>query len=187
MEEFTTSSANQILVNSKYTAGIFHEAFPSIKKELTILYPAINFNSLSREVDVDFVLSQYEFKNGDFFLSINRFERKKNIKLAVEAFVLLNESISPEENKNLHLVLAGGYDPQLPENREVYKELKTLVNKEGLEHKVTFMPSFSDDDKVALLTKCLAVVYTPSNEHFGIVPVEGMYFEKVCILSQNIN
>lgn len=166
-------------MNSNFTSRIFKEAFPSIRKEPRTLYPGVNFDSFSRKIDVDHILSDCDFANGTFFLSINRFERKKNISLAVEAFSVLQNILSPNEFENLHLVIAGGYDPQLPENREVYHELTTLVNNEGLNDHVTFMPSFSDDDKIALLKKCFSVVYTPSNEHFGIVPVEGMFFEKV--------
>mmetsp|Transcript_22056 Transcript_22056/g.28158 ORF Transcript_22056/g.28158 Transcript_22056/m.28158 type:complete len:402 (-) Transcript_22056:53-1258(-) len=180
-EEFTTGLADEILVNSKFTAGIFRQAFSRIHREPKVLYPSINFDSLSREVDVEHTLAEHDFVSGTYFLSINRFERKKNIALAVEAFSVLHTILSPAEFENLHLVIAGGYDPQLAENREVYHELKTQVNNEGLNDHVTFMPSFSDDEKIALLSKCFAVVYTPSNEHFGIVPVEGMYFEKPVI------
>jgi alpha-1,3/alpha-1,6-mannosyltransferase len=39
---------------------------------------------------------------------------------------------------------------------------------------VWFLPSFSDAQRAALLAKARAVVYTPQNEHFGIVPLEAM-------------
>ena len=31
---------------------------------------------------------------------------------------------------------------------------------------------FSDAEKLALLARCSCLLYTPSNEHFGIVPIE---------------
>ena len=179
MEEWTTGQADEVLVNSKFTAGVFRESFPSIRREPTVLYPAINFTAMKRGVDAQSVLERHGFLQKDFFLSINRFERKKNISLAVEAFSVLKTILSEDEFDGLHLVIAGGYDPQLPENREVFNELKTLVSHEDLTKSVTFMPSFSDEEKESLLSTCFAVIYTPSNEHFGIVPVEGMYFEKV--------
>ncbi len=40
---------------------------------------------------------------------------------------------------------------------------------------VVFLRSFSNDQRAALLRRAQAIVYTPQNEHFGIVPVEGMY------------
>jgi alpha-1,3/alpha-1,6-mannosyltransferase len=39
---------------------------------------------------------------------------------------------------------------------------------------VTFIRSFTDEQKAYLLRRAAAVVYTPSNEHFGIVPLECM-------------
>ncbi len=37
-----------------------------------------------------------------------------------------------------------------------------------------FLPSFTDAQRTSLLAACVAVVYTPQNEHFGIVPLEAM-------------
>jgi len=39
---------------------------------------------------------------------------------------------------------------------------------------VWFLPSFSDQQRSALLAACTALLYTPTNEHFGIVPLEAM-------------
>ena len=36
------------------------------------------------------------------------------------------------------------------------------------------MPSFTSAQRTALLAACIAVVYTPPGEHFGIVPLEAM-------------
>merc|ERR1711971_1360561 len=47
-------------------------------------------------------------------ISINRFERKKNIGLALEAFAELPKNVRDQTK----LILAGGYDKHLPENVE---------------------------------------------------------------------
>ncbi len=39
---------------------------------------------------------------------------------------------------------------------------------------VWLLPSFSDAQRSALLAAATAVLYTPVNEHFGIVPLEAM-------------
>ena len=39
---------------------------------------------------------------------------------------------------------------------------------------VILMRSFTDAERGALLAAATAVVYTPTNEHFGIVPLEAM-------------
>ncbi|GAY66546.1 hypothetical protein CUMW_249550, partial [Citrus unshiu] len=63
--------ADVILVNSKFTATTFANTFKKLHARgihPVVLYPAVN------------VLN---------FLSINRFERKKNIDLALSAFAML--------------------------------------------------------------------------------------------------
>ena len=72
----------------------------------------------------------------------------------------------------VHLVVAGGYDPRLEYSVKYLEELKKLVEKENLQDHVTFMLSPKDAEKVMLLSICTALIYTPSEEHFGIVPLE---------------
>ena len=76
---------------------------------------------------------------------------------------------------------AGGYDDRVVENREHYLELRRLAEESGVADNVTFLRSFSDAQKVALLSACTALIYTPSNEHFGICPLEAMYMERPVI------
>jgi len=58
------------------------------------------------------------------------------------------------------------------ENVEYMEELKSLATKLGISDMVDFKPSVSDAERDALLDSCLCVLYTPTNEHFGIVPIE---------------
>jgi hypothetical protein len=43
---------------------------------------------------------------------------------------------------------------------------------------VIFLRSFDDAQRNFLLTRATAVLYTPENEHFGIVPVEAMFMRR---------
>ncbi len=54
------------------------------------------------------------------FVSINRFERKKDIGLAVRALAQLHSQVP---DKRPVLLLAGGWDPRVQENVEHYNEL----------------------------------------------------------------
>ena len=44
----------------------------------------------------------------------------------------------------------------------------------GISSEVSFLPSVSSHEKEGLLATCTCVLYTPENEHFGIVPLEAM-------------
>jgi alpha-1,3/alpha-1,6-mannosyltransferase len=88
------------------------------------------------------------------------------------------------------LTVAGGYDPRISENVEYHKELEQLADGLGLEHatskvaitamaippsiKVVFLLSIPSSVKDMLLRTAKLLIYTPRNEHLGIVPLEGM-------------
>ncbi|KAK9916683.1 hypothetical protein WJX75_005759 [Coccomyxa subellipsoidea] len=183
VEEYTTGQAHQLLVNSTFTQGVFLKTFRRLKKRgivPSVFYPAVQLPSDEDAAEVDW---EYRldpdlagFLHGKrVFLSINRFERKKNLGLAVRAFgVLQNEYGGQAEVSHSVLVLAGGYDKRLAENREHFCEVQELVQRLGLADKVRLVASFSDAQRSALLAAAACVLYTPENEHFGIVPLEAM-------------
>lgn len=86
---------------------------------------------------------------------------------------------------------SGGYDKQEPDNVHTLTMLRNLCSDLGLTHhtletassdpapphtQVIFLLNFSMAQRSYLLTtsNTLALLYTPSNEHFGIVPLEAM-------------
>lgn len=153
------------------------------------------FNRLNRKVHMGSCFSDFAYMNDNRHLktivSINRFEKKKNVELALKAFALLSSMISPDEFKQYRLVLAGGYDKRVRENVEYLQFLDTMAKETyGLETctlfpssvdrppataQVVFLCSFNDAQRTYLLHESMLMLYTPSNEHFGITPVEGMY------------
>jgi alpha-1,3/alpha-1,6-mannosyltransferase len=173
LEGFCTSFADVVSVNSNFTAQTFSEAFPSIKSPPTVLYPAINLELFIPPAPA--AKKAAAFKQRRNIISFNRFERKKNIGLALEMFALLKAQVPKADYTNLHLVIAGGYDTQNTENVEYMQELKNRCSELGLGGKVDFRPSISDDERADLLQSSLCLLYTPDREHFGIVPLEAMY------------
>lgn len=109
-----------------------------------------------------------------YFFSLNRYERKKNIRLAIEAFADFCKK-EPELSKDYKLVIAGGYDPKVIENIYYHKQLVDLADQEGIGFKTVFLTSISNSLRKKLLQNAECVLYTPKNEHFGIVPCEAMY------------
>jgi len=165
IQNWTTCLADRILVNSAFTKSVFEKHISS-KIPVQILYPTIP-DQLPSASNAD--------EKSINFLSINRFERKKNLSLAIEAFARLHQSLQNSSSKSIHLFMIGGYDPRLNENVEYFDELNQLATKHNLNSNlITFVRSFSDEQKREYLSKCHCVLYTPSFEHFGIVPLEGM-------------
>ena len=93
----------------------------------------------------------------------------------------LKKLITEKEWKQVHLIMAGGYDDRVTENKEHYMELRHLTETLKLNDHITFLRSFSDAEKLTLLDSCTCLLYTPSNEHFGIVPIESMYMKRPVI------
>ena len=77
--------------------------------------------------------------------------------------------------------VSGGYDKRLRENVEYLEELENLADREGVSDQVKFITSCSTTERNELLSQCLCVLYTPKDEHFGIVPLEAMAAHKPVI------
>ena len=212
LEQAATGAAEAVLVNSRFTAGVFADTFTRLAGrgvEPGVLYPAA---AVPTEAALAAAAAGWEGvlppgvtglikkKRGGggstsppsppptVFVSINRFERKKDIGLAVRALAVVvrgvnkkqtnrgggsKKTTTPAAPSNPVLILAGGFDPRLPENVDHLQELQALAAREGVADRVAFLPSFTDAQRGALLAVAAAILYTPSGEHFGIVPVEA--------------
>ncbi|KAJ9104007.1 hypothetical protein QFC19_001814 [Naganishia cerealis] len=219
LEEITTEcvatgEADIVLANSKFTSRIYHRAFPSLREVPKVVYPCINLDAYSGSSE-DFTGDDVDLVKSDrpTFLSLNRFEGKKNVALAVEAFNKAKEASNFD--KNTRLVIGGeygglnlldrnisdvklvpspgGYDDKLEDNIQTLTRLRTLCDHLGLSHvtlspssgtamtaspttDVIFLLNFTTNQRSYLLLSrnTLGLLYTPQNEHFGIVPVEAM-------------
>jgi len=165
LEEYTTGLADIILVNSKFTRSVFKKTF----KNLSNIHPQVLYPSLATDMFLGDGVKPGSVEGEMMtFLSLNRFERKKNVGLSIRAFAKLG-------NIRARLVIAGGYDNRVIENTEHFKELEKLASEEGVSERVVFLRSPSDQEKLWLLKNSCCLIYTPTGEHFGIVPVEAMY------------
>ncbi|KAM0513907.1 hypothetical protein ACHAPE_007262 [Trichoderma viride] len=198
IEEWSMGFAQAVAVNSEFTKGVVARTWPRLKEKVDtkVVYPCVDTtvkedNSSGR--DEELLGGNYKV-----ILSINRFERKKDIGLAVKAFAAIPEDL----RRGVRLVLAGGYDPRVAENVEYHTELETLASSHSLKHhtvtsfdtaslfsipsdaSVLFLLSIPNSIKTSLLRVARLLVYTPSNEHFGIVPLEAM-LARVPVLAAN--
>lgn len=191
IEGWSTASSHGIVVNSNFTGGVVKRVFPQLSnRDLKVVYPCVDTSSASQ------VQRKSLWPNRKLILSINRFEKKKDVALAVKAFATHHDPA----RKPALLVIAGGYDPRVPENVNTHKELQELADSFGLVHEthkslpdpsiippktsLLFLLSVPDSLKQSLLASADLLVYTPQNEHFGIVPLEAMLAE-VPVLAAN--
>lgn len=107
IEEWSMSFADSIAVNSGFTKGMVGKVWPVLvqNKELEIVYPCVDIKPKALEQDV-----VAAWNNLKILLSINRFERKKDIGLAIKAYAGLGK----EGRKGVRLVLAGEFSIHTP-------------------------------------------------------------------------
>lgn len=101
-EQWSMSFANAIAVNSNFTKGIVSQTWPGLarKKELKVVYPCMDVRQRKGR-NASHEGPMWEGKR--VILSINRFERKKDIALAVKAFAELPK----QSRQGVRLVIAG--------------------------------------------------------------------------------
>ncbi|KAF2121113.1 mannosyltransferase [Lophiotrema nucula] len=182
LESWSTGCSDTIVVNSNFTKSVFAKAFPALKhRRPGVVYPCVDTSSDGLVEEITPL-----WPNKKVLLSINRFEKKKDVALAVKAYA----GLSPKERASSRLVIAGGFDPRVVENVATYNELCELADSLKLKHataktvitaqripddlSVLFLHSVPNAFKSTLLSTSRLLVYTPLHEHFGIVPLEAM-------------
>lgn len=188
VEAWSMSFADAVAVNSNFTKRVVRRTWPALAAQpraapdFETVYPCVDIHPKEPPGGRDSPL----WPSLKLLLSINRFERKKDIALAIRAYA----GLSPEARQGVRLVVAGGYDNRVQENVGYHKELIELADSLGLSNmtakntitalgvpdhvQVLFLLSVPAMLKDMLLHSAQLLVYTPTNEHFGIVPLEAM-------------
>jgi alpha-1,3/alpha-1,6-mannosyltransferase len=102
VEEWSMGFAHAVAVNSKFTRDIVAKTWPGLASKVVtkVVYPCVDTHVTTDKMDGE------EKIKGDatkLILSINRFERKKDVGLAIRAFAKIPEP----QRKGVRLVIAG--------------------------------------------------------------------------------
>ncbi|KAJ5370677.1 Glycosyl transferase family 1 [Penicillium cataractarum] len=184
-EGWAMSASDRVVANSNFSRGVLRGVFgPDKLGDVEVVYPCVDTNAGKNTPEKEPEEALWDGKK--ILLSINRFERKKDMGLAIRAYNGLGEG----KRKGTRLVIAGGYDNRVQENVQYHQELDNLAKDLGLRTATTktvvsalsipddidvlFLLSVPTTFKNTLLAQSKLLLYTPINEHFGIVPVEAM-------------
>uniref|UniRef100_A0A0N4Z5U7 Alpha-1,3/1,6-mannosyltransferase ALG2 n=1 Tax=Parastrongyloides trichosuri TaxID=131310 RepID=A0A0N4Z5U7_PARTI len=169
LESHLFELADVIMVNSKFTAENFHRVMPNIAKEkLTVVYPPCDVDAIAVEGKPISRLSRP--KNERYiFLSMNRFWPEKRLDIIVGAAAIVKK-----QGYNPIIQIAGSVMPHIPESKIYYKNLLSMSEELDVNDIVQYICSPSESEKFSLYRQCDTALYTPPNEHFGIVPIEAL-------------
>ncbi|MHB8481847.1 MAG: glycosyltransferase, partial [Nitrospiria bacterium] len=134
----------RIVANSRYTAGYLEEVYDRPVKD--IVYPGVNID--------DFI---YTPPRENIVITVGQLWPHKRVKLIIE-------SIKFVEDVQLYIVGNG------PEK----ENLKEIASNLGLSDRVFFLEGLSNLELQIIFSRCLAVVFAPVKEPFGIVALEAM-------------
>jgi alpha-1,3/alpha-1,6-mannosyltransferase len=166
LEEVATGMADRVLVNSRFTAARFHDAFPRLRGLVPeVLHPG---------VEVTAVAAAAPAPAEPMILCIGRYHPGKNLALAVDALAALGRTLPAPAFAPVRLVIAGSYDTSLRESRETLAGLAARAARLGVAERVSLLRSPTEAERRDLLSRARCVVYTPEHEHFGLVPLEAM-------------
>ena len=127
-------------------------------KEFKVIYPPVNVKGFGN----------LKTKKGDYFLYVSRLNPPKRQDLLIKAW---KEFV--KENSNYKLLLVGNI-----EDKKYFERLKELSKNTK---NVFIKTNLNDEEFMEIYKNCLAGIYVPFMEDFGIVPFEVLAMGKPLI------
>ena len=149
---------------SNFAAQEYEKHFASLAKQTRVI-----INGVKTPPVVDKTCSDvWKQKYPDFLYTLGGLKRKNIHSL----LGMLEKNNRVDSVKNLKLVVAGGIKAKYK------KELITEINKRGIQQKVIFLGSISEQEKYELMQACRAFVFPSLQEGFGLPIIEALHFGK---------
>jgi glycosyltransferase involved in cell wall biosynthesis len=127
-------------------------------KKVYVVYPLVDAERLSKA----------KTKKGKFFLYVARFGRAKRQNFLLEAW-----KIFVRKHPDYKLILVGNL-----ENKNYFKEIQSMAKEIK---NIEIRTNVEDKELLKLYANCLAVIFIPFMEDFGLVPFEAMALGKPLI------
>jgi glycosyltransferase involved in cell wall biosynthesis len=151
IEKGVVNDIETIATNSNTTANRINHIF---HRKAQVINPAIDFEKFKN--------------NGDakYFLYPSRIAEQKRQEYAIEAFSRFRKMGKYTDYK---LILAGSMSKRYTDFSKYYDKLKATKAQN-----VIFRLNPTDKELMEMYSKATAVLFSPINEDYGIVPLEGM-------------
>lgn len=152
--------ADEVIVESAALADVFKKSFPAVTKEPTILYPAVDMGLWNEDgINIQRIIPDL-LDNTIIFLSIGKYRRSSNFRLALDAFEILLQLIADiETTKRFQLVIAGNC--KTLEEKLYYNELVSMAKERLCASQVSFLKQLPTIHEKTLIMES-AIVICPS-------------------------
>lgn len=171
-------------LRSIYVKGISILAAKFSSKIITVSEYSKNDISAIAEVPTSKIQIVYNFIPGiklnryvvyePYFLTVCTVEPGKNIENMLKGFRLFLDQNIDLNHFQYYIIGQLGWD---------YQSILTLVEDLKLTENVQFLGYLHEDEKNKYIQQCTGMIYLSKFEGFGIPPLEGMYANKVSIVS----
>ncbi|MEK7483501.1 MAG: glycosyltransferase family 4 protein, partial [Planctomycetota bacterium] len=167
--------AQKIVTPSHYTASLIQQ-YSKVKTPFQVIHNGVNYERFSTPVSPEIIQTIRQHYPGKFLiLGVGGLKERKGFHIVIQALTFLRKY--PLK----YLIIGKGI---------MEKELKALVQKEGLQETVEFLGQKEGEDLVAHFQACDLYCHTPTHrdfhfEGFGIVFIEANAAGKPVVASNS--
>lgn len=155
--------ADEIIVETVGFSEILRKSYPALIKNPLVLYPSIDLGLWNEPgIKIQRIVPDL-LDNTILFLTIGKFRRSSNFKLALDAFELLLELIDDKTvTKHFQLIIAGNC--KTLEDRFYYNELMAAAKERMCANQVTFLKQLPIIHEKTLITESAIMLHPAKND-----------------------
>lgn len=169
--------ADEIIVETLGFAEILKKSFPSITKQPQILYPSIDIGLWKEPgIKIQRIIPDL-LSNTILFLTVGKFRRSSNFRLALDAFEMLLELIDDKTvTKRFQLVIAGNC--KTLDEKFYYNEVMAAAKERICASQVTFLKQLPVIHEKTLIMESAIMIHPAKNDVYSDFLLKAMSLGK---------
>ncbi|MDE6379466.1 MAG: glycosyltransferase family 4 protein [Muribaculaceae bacterium] len=166
--------SNKIITVSENSKNDIIRFLKCDNSKIDIVYNFISRNEIISNEHISRIRTHTDIDlSTPYFLTVCTLQPGKNIERLIDAFSIFNKDYPTHK-----LFIVGGYGWG-------YETILKKIKESSSSHNIVLL-GYRDDAQLQMLYKyCIGVVYVSLYEGFGIPPLEGFMFNKLCVASNN--